>query len=205
MALVARPASDNSPGLWLNEDATLPLWSSLDEVTPDAGDYIWVDSAPFAGDPSLACSIDITAIDAAGSGGRYLLRCFAKAQSGSGLVEMALLSGAGAVDSFNLPLGATNEVFEHLVDASVASISSPGFRFTLTPNGSSWTPRIHWAELRLIFPHLDRAANGYLKTVAAGSGHYMMPGSNGFPERRAGYEESGALVRGSNGFPRRRT
>ncbi len=204
MALVARPVSDNVVGLWLNEDSTVPLWSSIDEVTPDAGDYIWVDSAPFAGDPALACSVDVGAIDAAGAGGRYLIRCFAKAQSGSGLVEFALLEGAGAADSFNLPLGSTSEMFEHLVDVSVGALSVPGFRFTLTPNGSAWTPRIHWAEVRLVFPHLDRGATGYLKTVAAGSGHYMMPGPAGYPERRAGYEEAGALVRGPSGWPRRR-
>lgn len=71
MAQFARPESDVQVGDW----ATAPLWSKLDEVTPDDNDFIVASGSAF-------CEVALSAINTP-SGGNVVLRVRHRPQPGS--------------------------------------------------------------------------------------------------------------------------
>lgn len=129
MTQFARPESDVEVGDWI----TAPLWSKLDEASPDDLDFI------VASDPGF-CEIALSAIDAP-SGGNVVLRVRHRLQAGSDAAPLAvtLVQGATAIATRSIDVDS-----EDWVTSSI--VLSAGERAAITD----------WSDLRV---RLSRASS----------------------------------------------
>lgn len=145
MAQYARPDADISNSGWV----TAPLWSDIDEVTPDDGDYITATGAYVAAEVKLSAVTDplddTTHVwsfrtNSSGSGGPERLNV--DLYQGTTLIE-SLIANLALSRSWALHTGT-------LVNAAnITDYSDLRYRVNTGNNGASETVDISWMELSI--------------------------------------------------------
>lgn len=213
----ARPVADVAVGAWRDEGGSaVSLYQSIDEPEPiDTGDWIQVESAPQAGDPSLPYTGRFGVMTDPGTDAEHRIEWWDdmagggtgsrqytwRVETSSGLViatgtqAISPLVGPPEARSITLTVGQAAALEGHY--------GGIRFGFTLLGDSTLWVLKIVQAQfvLPVTFSHLETVGGGW-RVSSPGSGTHVLDGGAG-ARVGAGVERSESLLESGPGLRRR--